>query len=262
MTNPEVLVRFGFSLERGGAHLARTMMLDELSLLLAYVNDSEAKKDDYYKAIVNDNCLGKRSLSTRKLTANYLANQYALDFDCAIFRSMLFFWNRDEEGRPLLAVLCSYTRDAILRANIPLILAKEEGCIVVREDLEQFIEQREPLRFSKATLKSAAQNINSTCTQAGYTVGRVKKIRTRAKPTPGTAAFALFLGYITGVRGEALLETEYAKLLDCSSGRIIELAEDASRSGWIVFKRVGKVIEVLFPRLLNEQEMEWINEQD
>lgn len=262
MTNQEVLVRFGFSLERGGAHLARTMMLKELDLLLAYVNASEAKKDDYIRAIVSDNCLGKRSLSTRKLTANYLANQYALDPDCAIFRAMLFFWNRDEGSRPLLALLGAYTRDAILRSSISFILSQEEGYIVVREDLEHFIEQRHLLRFSKSTLKSAAQNINSTCTQAGYTVGRVKKVRTRAKPTPGSAAFALLLGYITGVRGEALLETEYAKLLDCSSGRIIELAEEASRSGWIIFKRVGKVIEVLFPRLLNEQEREWLNEQD
>jgi len=102
MTSPELLVRFGLSLERGGAHLARTMMLNELTLLLAYVNDSESNKDDYIKAIVNDNCLGKRSLSTRKLTANYLVNLYALDIDCAVFRSMLFFWNRDVEGRPLL----------------------------------------------------------------------------------------------------------------------------------------------------------------
>jgi hypothetical protein len=71
-------------------------------------------------------------------------------------------------------------------------------------------------------------------------------------------SYALFLGYLNGVRGEALFHTEYAKLLDCSMERAIELAEDASRQGWIVFKRVGTVIEVLFPNLLTEEEMEWI----
>jgi hypothetical protein len=44
-------------------------------------------------------------------------------------------------------------------------------------------------------------------------------------------------------------------------GRAVALAEEASRRGWIVFKRVGEVIEVLFPRLITPQEMEWIREQ-
>ena len=50
-------------------------------------------------------------------------------------------------------------------------------------------------------------------------------------------------------------------MLDCSFDKAIELAEEASRKGWIVFKRVGDVIEVLFPNLINEQEMEWLREQ-
>ena len=69
------------------------------------------------------------------------------------------------------------------------------------------------------------------------------------------------MGYICGARGETLIETEYAKLLDCSPDRAIELAESASRRGWIVVKRIGSVIEVLFPILLNAQEQEWVREQ-
>ena len=87
-------------------------------------------------------------------------------------------------------------------------------------------------------------------------------MRHKADPTPGAVAYALFLGYLTGVRGESLFMTEYAKILDCSFERAKELAGDASRRGWIVFKRIGDVIEVLFPNLLNAQEMEWIREQN
>jgi len=72
----------------------------------------------------------------------------------------------------------------------------------------------------------------------------------------------LLLGYLTGVRGQALFQTEYARLLDCTLNKAIELAEDASRKGWIVFKRVGDVIEVLFPKLINQEEMEWLREQN
>jgi hypothetical protein len=72
----------------------------------------------------------------------------------------------------------------------------------------------------------------------------------------------LLLGYLTGVRGQALFQTEYIKLLDCPLDKAIELAEEASRKGWIVFKRVGDVIEVLFPNLINPEEMEWLREQN
>ena len=40
------------------------------------------------------------------------------------------------------------------------------------------------------------------------------------------------------------------------------LAEEASRKGWIVFKRVGVVIEVLFPNLINQEEKEWLRGQN
>lgn len=75
-------------------------------------------------------------------------------------------------------------------------------------------------------------------------------------------SYALFLGYLTGIRGESLFTTEYASLLDCPKAHLIELAEDASRRGWIVFKRIENVIEVQFYNLLTAQERGWILEQN
>jgi len=69
------------------------------------------------------------------------------------------------------------------------------------------------------------------------------------------------LGYFSGARWQTLFISEYAKLLDCSKEHVIELAEQASRRGWITYKRVGDVIEVLFPKLINQQEQEWLREQ-
>ena len=257
----EKLRRFGFRTGRGGAHGARSMMLGELSALLSFVDDAGASMEAYVKSIEIDNCLGKRSGRTRKITACHLTELYALDPRITLFRSLLFYWKRDEEGQPLLALLCAYARDAILRMSSPFILHAHEGDRVTREALEEFLDSIEPGRFSKATLKSTAQNINSTWTQSGHLKGKVKKARSRAKATAGSTATALFLAYLEGVRGEALFSSEYARLLDCSTDSAIELAEEASRRGWIVFKRVGRVIEVLFPHLIAEQEMEWIREQ-
>ncbi len=42
----------------------------------------------------------------------------------------------------------------------------------------------------------------------------------------------------------------------------ITLAEEASRKGWIVVKRIGDVIEVLFPNLMTAKEQEILCEQN
>lgn len=237
-------------------------MLAELRALLSFVDKVDSPKTEYLEAIQTANCVGKRSGKTRALTYRHLVDLYSLDPNLALFRALRFFWNRDIDGQPLLAALCAYSRDPIFRATAPFILDFHEGAKVTRQALEEFIDSQEPERFSKATLKSTAQNINSSWTQAGHLSGRVRKIRTRSVATPGTASLALLLGYLTGLRGELLFNSNFTRMLDCSFERTIELAEDASRRGWISVKRVGNVIEVLFPNLINAQEMEWLREQN
>ncbi len=258
-TNPPN--RFGFRSERGGVHLARTMMLGELRLLLSFVDDLHAEKSSYIQAIEEKNCLGKRSGKTRQLTARHLSDLYSLDPSVTLFRILRFFWERDIDGQPLLALLCAYARDSILRSSAAFIQNYSFGQIVTREALEEFIDDQEPGRFSKATLKSTAQNINSTWTQSGHLQGRVKKVRSQPTATSGSVSYALLLGYLYGIRGESIFKTEYVNLLDCQFERSVELATEASRKGWIVFKRLGNVIEVIFPNLLSEKEMEWVREQ-
>lgn len=258
----DALSRFGFNFNKGSVHTARTIMLEDLKLLLLHVNTPDASKADYLKAIEDDNCLGKRSGETRKLTARHLVELYSLDLSVIIFRTLRYFWERDPEGQPLLALTCAYSRDTLLRMSAPLILQHTSGEIVSREALEAHIEKKFPDRFSKATLKSLAQNLNSTWTKSGHLTGKVKKVRSTARATPGSVSYALFLGYLSGVRGEELFRTEYTSLLDCPIDRSIELAEDASRRGWIVFKRVGNIMEILFPNHLTEKEREWMREQN
>lgn len=236
------------------------MMLDELAALLAYVDRHDAAQGDYRQAIEADNCLGKRSAKTRKLTYHHLVDLYALDTDNLLFRALRYFWTRDAAGHPLLALLCTYARDPIFRATAPLILNCPRGAVITRESLEEYIDSQEPERFSKATLKSTAQNINASWTKSGHLLGRTPKVRSQATPTPGSTAYAVLLGYLSSARGPGLFATDYAKLLDCSKDQAIELAEHAARKGWISYKRVGDVIEVLFPQLINPQEQEWLHE--
>jgi len=237
-------------------------MLDELTNLFEYVNQANASKAVYLKAIVEDNCLAKRSVKTRALTFRHLVDLYALDSQVVLFRTMSFFWQRDPEGRPLCALLTAYARDSVLRSAATFILDTPAGATITRKSVENIIDDCESGRFSEATLKSTAQNINSSFTKSGHLVGKAKKLRSRASATAGSTAYALFLGYLCGSRGQELFETEFAGLLDCSFDRMLELTEEASRKGWIVCKRIGTVIEVLFPNLITKEELERLHEQD
>lgn len=255
------LVSLGFSFEKGGAHIARTMMFDELMAVLRYVDLDLARATDYAAAIEEDNCLGKPSGKARQLTRRHLVSLYALDPAIPLYQSLLFFWQRDEAARPLLALLCAYARDAVLRASAPFILEIPIGKTITRQDTEAYFGNKYPERFSPATLKSVAQNVNGSWTTSGHLQGKVKKVRTRPPVTAGAMGYALYFAYLTGERGMNLFSSEYMKLLDCGRDRALELAEEASRRGWIVFKSVGDVIEVQFPKLLTSEGKGGIREQ-
>lgn len=259
--NEAVLGKLGFSFGRNSVHAARTNMFEELELLLEAV-PSPTDGKQLTNAIIEDNCLGKRSEKSKTLTARHLLELYTLEPKVSIFKTLLYFWNRESEARPLLALLCSSARDSLLKNSLKVILDTPETAVLERETMEDYIDSLEPGRFSKATLKSVAQNINSTWTKSGHITGRAKKVRTQAKAKPAAVAYALYLGYLCGNRGPELFETDFMKSMDCSREKAIELAEIASQRGWIVFKRIGKVMEVLFPNLISAEEVEWLREQN
>lgn len=241
--------RLGFSGETGGAHTSRTIMVDELRKLFDSIPDWLAQREEYHHAVINDNALGKRSVKTRALTFRHLVDLYGLDPSLPVFRALRFFWSRDQDGQAMLALQCAFARDALLRSSAQFISAQPEGSKVSRESMEEHIENIFPNRFSPATLKSTAQNLNSSWTKAGHLSGRAVKTRCSAKPTPGAAAYAVFLGHLTGLRGLSLLNSPYVRLLDCSAGRSLELVQQAGQKGWLSINAIGDVFEVSFPNM-------------
>lgn len=242
--------------------MARTMMFEELRVLLSHVNNADILRSDYVRAIEKENCLGKRSGKTRSLTVRHLTDLYSLDPSVAVFRCLLYFWNRDPAARPLLALLCAYARDPIFRVSAPYILNLAAGSKLQREKLEWLFEEQFAGRFTTSTLKSTVRNISSTWTKSGHLSGKVTKLRTKVRATTGTVSYALLLGYLTGLRGETLFSSEYMKLLDVTMDGALDLAAQASQRGWLKFKRISNIVEVLFPNMLTDQELEWTREQN
>lgn len=236
---------------RGGTHLARTMMLTELSEVMDIVNDPEAPFATYRDAVIVENCLGKPTMRSREDTFRHLKSLYSFDGRNPFFVAFQYFWHRDIKGRSLLALMAAYFHDTILRQSADYILRLTPGESISRDFTEQKLEEYYPHRYSPAMIRSAAQNINGTWTQSGHLEGRVAKIRTIVTPTPGVVAFALWLSLQEGTRGEELLVSPYAKLIDARKDQMIELAQIAGAKSWLVWRQIHDVVEVDFPQFRN-----------
>ena len=250
----ELRPEFGFKTGIGGAHTARTMMLADLTTLLGAA-PGQAKRHDFNRLIVEENVLGKRTTSNRWLTARHLADLYALDQGVTIFRLLRFFWKADPATRPMLAFLCAQARDALLRLSARKVLETKPGETVTSEDFVDFFNRELPGRFSEATTLSLAQNIAASWAQGGFFKGKVRKLRIRPLITPATAAYALALGYLCGLHGQLLLESDWARLLDAPREQIVRLAQEASKRGWLDFKGAGNIFELNFRQILTPMEI-------
>jgi hypothetical protein len=107
---PDALLAFGFRWGEKGTHTSRTIMLHELTLLFGG-SPKDATKEQYVAAIENDNYLRKKTVATRRLSAQRLTELYGLDPELPLFRVMRVLWYADGQAHPLLAVLhCSGQR--------------------------------------------------------------------------------------------------------------------------------------------------------
>lgn len=234
-------------------------MLAELTLLLEAV-PHEATHEQYREAIESSNVLQKATSKTRALSLRHLVDLYGLDPELPLFRVFRRLWSADEGARPLLAFQMALARDPLLRVSVPRLQSLKVGEQLTRESMEQVYQDAFPNRFSPATLRSLAQNVNATWTAAGCLQGRVKKYRSEPEIRPVNVAFALFLAYLQGASGNRLFCSEWVALLGCRQEQLYELARQASYAGLISFKQSSEIVEVNFSDCLTKEEEAWLHE--
>lgn len=253
--------RMGFRFGDKGTHTSRTIMLEELALLLRECPENATRKD-YITAIVDHNCLGKRTVATRKISSKRLRELYGLDPALLLFRVLRYCWQADEEGRPLLALLTTLARDPLLRVTSYPILRMRPGEELSRQQVIDVLNDSVGNRLNDGTLDKVVRNTSSSWTQSGHLKGRVRKVRRKVRPTPVVTAYALLLGYLLGARGDGLFKTLWTKVLDASLEELIQLALDAKRLGFLDLSYSGGVLEVSIDRMLTEEERRLIREQN
>jgi hypothetical protein len=258
---PIAWTQLGFRFGDKGTHTSRTIMLDELSTLLRICPDKSGRTE-YARALVDENCLGKHTLSTRRLTLQRLTELYALSEAVPLFRLLRMFWATDDKGRAQLALLAAMARDPLLRATAPVIVSMSEGEEIARQRFTDAIRHAVDERLNEATLDKVVRNTASSWTQSGHLEGRGRKKRKKIAPTPGAVAFALVLGYMLGARGPVLFETLFSRVLDRDVGELTSLAIDARRLGFLDIRTGGGLMIVSFDGILREQEKKLIYGQN
>ncbi len=223
-------------------------MLDELAALLGSCRD-DATYEDYAAAVVDTNVLGKATLATRKKSLRHLRELYALRANAPVFSAMRSLWWDDTASRPLLAILCAAARDPLLRVTADVVTDTPTGRSIGAAELTDAVESAFPHRFAAGVRARIGRNAASSWTQSGHLTGRTNKVRTQARATPATAAYALYLGHLADETGSALFRTLWSRLLDAPEGVVRDLAAGASRLGWITYRSAAAMTEVTFRHL-------------
>jgi hypothetical protein len=238
----------GFRFGAKGTHTSRTLMLAELSAVLAAVLTG-ADRRQYAEAIIDLNCLAKATASTRRLTNQRLGELYGLDRSIPIFRVFRRLWDRDDPGRPLLAMLCAIARDPLLAATAPSVLSLPVEAQLLRQPMKDALRSVVGDRLNEATLDKVLRNAASSWAQSGHLEGRTFKKRRRVHATSANVAFALYLACTVGFRGPDLFTSGWMAVLDCSPSSGRQLALDAKRAGLIDLRMAAGVIELNLDRL-------------
>ena len=246
---------FGFKAGASGTHTSRTIMLEELSALLASAGEA-TRRDEFARLIIDENVLGKSTASTRRLTAQRLSELYALDTSVVLFRALVRLWPVDRNSHALLALLCSLARDPLLRATAPSVLSLREGQSFDRDAMAAALRAHAGARLNDSILDKVVRNAAASWTQSGHLQGRVLKRRQRVTATPAAVTMALLLGYLQGLRGPSVLRTLWCDVLDSAPEELSNLAARASLAGLLRFRHAGDVVEISFPDLLTKQEIE------
>ena len=243
---PKQAVLWGFRSGERGTHTSRTIMLDELSNLLDAA-PAGASRGDYTRAVMEDNCLGKRTAANRTHSLQRLTELYGLDPRLSLFRTLRLLWDRHDSSRPLLALLLALARDPLLRATAASVLRTPPGHEFARQPMKDALSEVAGERLNEDILDKVVRNASSSWTQSGHLQGRSRKTRQRVQATPAATMYALRIGFGSGRRGRLLFGTPWCAVLDAGLDELLERAWEAKRLGLLDLKQSGAMIDVSFP---------------
>jgi hypothetical protein len=223
-------------------------MFEELSRIM----DFAANSDDYLLAL-EKNIIDKGTFSNRNRTISGLLRLYGFDTKDIGFRCFKYFWSIvEDDEKPILAILFAVKRDFLLSESITVVVSTAIGEKVEIWKLQEQISVNHPNLYTAKTILSAAQNIASSWKQAGYIIGKVKNIRVKIDPGYSLVAFAILMSYLEGFRGDFLVRSKWALILDLSEMEIRDQAFEAAKRDLLQYQYAGGVTTISFRKLFEK----------
>ena len=237
--DPILLASAGIKTAGGGPHQSKTMMLAELSAVLAGGHGESPTN-----AVMAENLLGKPSLRAREAALYRLRQFYGIGLIDPICLALRRLWSRDPDAQATLALICALARDPSFRDGAPAVLDATIGEKVRWPAIAACFEALNPGRLGDRMAKSLAQNVASSWTQAGFLKGAIRKERVRPMATPVTAAYAALIASMCGFGGARLLASRWMDVLDRPIEDRIGLLRQAEGLGLLRVRSAGDVLEI------------------
>lgn len=241
-------------------HTSKTIMVDELSLLIGDSSISFTSAQEVRNLALSENLLRKQSSAAKENAIQRLIAFYALDDSIAVFRLLKHFWKFSQANRHLLAIQCATSRDPLLRISADYVLSLTPGQPFEKDKLKALIVAETKGHFGENTTNSMVRNLASSWTQSGHLLGKTGKKRSKVVATVENVAYAIAIGYLSGVRSDALYTSLYARMTDLSNHQIDSMLHESSRRGWINYRRTGSVLDIDIRPLLTSDELRLLNE--
>lgn len=241
-------IEAGFRFGSVGTHSSRTLMLSELRSVLDQT-ERGSDRAGYKRSVVDDNCLGKPTASTRRLSFQRLSELYSLDPQVTLFRLLRRLWPMDVSSQPQIAVIVALARDPLLRTSASAVLNLKVGEEFARSTAESALRITTEGRLNDSILAKVVRNCASSWAQAGHLQGRTFKRRQQIKPHFVSVTMALAVGYAAGFRGEALFNCPWIRVLDVDPGAARNFALEAKRAGLLDLRISDKIVDLQLDRL-------------
>jgi hypothetical protein len=239
-------------MKRKTVHVHRTIMSNELEKVM----DFGLEGDEYQKAL-ESNVFEKKSADGVKQTSTFLTRIYSFDSSLPQFRAFKYFWKIcSHSEKPQLAFLYAFLEDYLLFESLEVVRSHKPGEKAAVEDFKENLVKYYPNKYSKVTSHSIGKNLASSWKQAGFIEGKTKNIRVQPEISYRVAAFAFFLAYLQGARGEFILSNPVVKSLCLRESELRELAIEAAKQDLLQYQFGGNVTSFAFPQLLSKLEIQ------
>lgn len=219
---------------------------------LEKVMDFGLEEDAYQKAL-ESNVFGKKSSDGVKQTSNFLTKIYSFDTQLPKFKAFKYFWKIcSANEKPQLIFIYAFTEDHLLFESLDVVRNHNPGEKVAVEVFKENLEKYYPNKYSKVTSHSIGKNLASSWKQGGFIEGKSKNIRVQPDISFTVSAFAFFLAFLQGERGEFILNNPIVKSLCLSESRLRELAIEAAKQDLLQYQFGGNVTTFSFTELLSK----------